>query len=387
MRVLYDGIVYCNPHPNYRAADASASSLTWSRLQSVSPALLCAFRVGQAKTSPDGELRLMLSHDLGRNWQSVRSPLGYLRTHDGPNLAGFQLGSDVSGLTVLAGARMWIAAPESSEWSGAAGGVVDADSVVTRVLPASDWDLPSCFDFRPAENEWAIPCGPPLSLGSNHWLLPMESHSRPLKSDWLRRYRAFTVRSSDGGVTWGNPLPSLNSDDGVLAYYDQRMERLASGRILTIAWVHDVKRDITISARAGWSEDDGRSWTAPHDLGILGGPINPLRLKDGRIFAVYNRRTAPTGVRCCLSEDDGLTWQTGEEIIIWDEARRAVTGERAAAAERRQTDAPLWGAMWGWTFGTPVSVQAPDETVLITFFAAGQDGVRAIRVVQLELGA
>ena len=31
--------------------------------------------------------------------------------------------------------------------------------------------------------------------------------------------------------------------------------------------------------------------------------------------------------------------------------------------------------MWGWTFGTPTAVQAPDGSVLVTFFASGFDGV------------
>lgn len=387
MRIAYEGVVYRNPHPNYEAAEASASSLCWSHLGSHQPILLCAFRIGQAKVSPDGDLRLMQSADAGRTWRIMPSPLARLRTTGAPNLAGFHLGSDRSGTNIVAGARMWIATPGSPDWNDEAGGVVDADAVTARAARAAEWDPPQCFDFRPGPQEWAIPCGGPLSLGSQRWLLPMESHYRPVRSDWLRRYRAFTVRSTDDGFRWSEPRPSLNGDDGRLAYYDQRMERLPSGRILSLAWVHDVVADRTLTARAGWSDDDGRTWSPPHDTGMLGGPLNPLRLDDGRILAVYNRRSPPTGVRCCLSDDEGRTWQTANEFVIWDEARRAVTGERATEPEGRDRDGPLWGEMWGWTFGTPVAVQAPDGTVIVTFYAAGFDGLRAIRVVQLDLDA
>jgi len=41
--------------------------------------------------------------------------------------------------------------------------------------------------------------------------------------------------------------------------------------------------------------------------------------------------------------------------------------------------------MCRWTFGTPTAVQAPDGSVLVTFFAAGFDGVAADRCVRLEL--
>ena len=41
--------------------------------------------------------------------------------------------------------------------------------------------------------------------------------------------------------------------------------------------------------------------------------------------------------------------------------------------------------MWGWTFGTPTAVQAPDGSVLVTFFASGFDGVTAIHCVRIDL--
>ena len=57
---------------------------------------------------------------------------------------------------------------------------------------------------------------------------------------------------------------------------------------------------------------------------------------------------------------------------------------RAAEQVRAPDDPSLWGTMWGWTFGTPTAVQAADGTLLVTFFAAGLDGVSAIRCVRVE---
>jgi hypothetical protein len=163
------------------------------------------------------------------------------------------------------------------------------------------------------------------------------------------------------------------------------MVSLPDGRILTMAWVHDVVDDVTLTARAGYSDDGGRTWGAPFDTRILGGPINPLGLADGRIVAAYARRTAPRGIRVALSEDDGRTWAVDDELVLWDEATRRVTGARASSRDVPDADVPLWGTMWGWTFGGPTPVQLPDGTIAVTFFAAGVDGVSAIRCVKLEV--
>jgi hypothetical protein len=71
--------------------------------------------------------------------------------------------------------------------------------------------------------------------------------------------------------------------------------------------------------------------------------------------------------------------------VLWDEGSRRVVGERAADRRRAPDDPSLRATTWGWTFGTPTAVQAPDGSLLVTFFGAGFDGVRATRCVRVEL--
>jgi hypothetical protein len=213
----------------------------------------------------------------------------------------------------------------------------------------------------------------------------MERHARSYVPDWLRRYHAFAVFSADDGATWADPIPTLNDPDERLAYYDQRMAALPDGRILTVAWVHDVVDDVTLTGRAAYSEDGGRTWGAPFDTGMLGGPINPTRLRDGRLLATIARRTVPRGIRVVLSQDEGRTWDVDHELVAWDEASRRVTGEVLRSRDRGEDEASLWGTMWGWTFGTPTPVQLPHGAVAISFFATGDDGVTAIRCVKIEV--
>jgi len=388
MRLVGEHLVYRNPHPNHRAIVASAPTLAWSRLGSYEPFLLAAFRVGQAKMSVDGRVLLRASHDGGATWQpvadEVAAPFADL-AGPGLNHAGVHLGASPDGTTVLMACRFFMVEPGDAEWDDDAAGVVGADCLAARAAPDGGWEPAAAYDFARHGDEWAIPCGPPLALGDGRWIFPMERHARAYVPEWLRRYHAFAVFSDDDGRTWSDPTPTLNDPDERLAYYDQRMVALPGGSVLTMAWVHDVVDDVTCTARAGVSEDGGRTWGAPFDTGILGGPINPVRLADGRILAAYARRTAPRGIRVALSEDDGRTWATDDELVLWDEATRHATGARASSRDVPDADVPLWGTMWGWTFGGPTPVQLPDGTVAVTFFATGVDGIPAIRCVQLEV--
>ena len=388
MRLVAEGVVYRNPHPNNRAIVASAPSLAWSRLGSTEPFLLSAFRVGQAKMSPDGRVLLRASRDGGTTWEPLPPPLddpfaGLPAPQ--PNHAGFHVGASAAGTTVLMACRFFMVDPGDPEWDDDAAGVVGADCLKADARPGGAWERVATYDFRRRADEWAIPCGPPVHLGGNRWIFPMERHARAHVPEWLRRYHAFAVFSDDDGASWADPVPTLNDPAERVAYYDQRMVTLSDGRILSMAWVHDVVDDVTLTARAGTSADGGRTWSEPFDTGILGGPINPIRLADGRLLAVYARRTAPRGIRGRLSEDGGRTWATDDELVLWDGAAGRATGARASSRDVPGAEVRLWGTRWGWAFGGPTAVQLPDGGVVVTFFAAGFDGLSAIRCVKLEV--
>jgi hypothetical protein len=383
--IVRAGWVYRNPHPAYRSVVAAAATASWGAVETSIPRLVCAFRTGQAKMSPDGVVVLRSSGDGGATWETVRSPFGS-DPEPGISLAGVHLGADPAGTLVLAAARMRIVAPEDPAWDDQATGIVDADTALCRAADGH-WEKPITLDFRRHPDEWAIPCGPPLALGDGRWIFAMERHAMVRVPDWLRRYHAFAAISNDDGRTWTHDRATLNDPEERLAYYDQRMTSLPDGRLLTMAWVHDVVDDTTLTARAGYSADGGESWSEPFDTGIVGGPINPILLRDGRILAVYNRRTAPTGIRACLSEDGGRTWCLEDEIVIYDEARREISGRRVVDADRVDSSDGLWDTMWGWTFGTPTPVELPDGTVAVTFFATGFDGVTGIRCAVLRPGS
>jgi Neuraminidase (sialidase) len=392
MRVIDETIVHRNRHPSYTPESYSATTVAWTRVGSAEPYLLAAFRLGSARMSPDGRIVLHASRDGGRTWSAVPSPLAgdAARTVGaepgrGPNLAGSQMGSSDDGTTILMAARMRMTEPGAPDWDDQAAGMVDADSVVVRAGPGGGWDAPVIVEGRHDAQGWSIPCGSPLALGAGRWLLPLERHARTTVPEWLRGYEAFTAWSEDDGRTWGRLTDALNDPERRVAYYDQRMVLLANGRVLSLAWVHDVIEDRTLHARAGSSADGGLTWSEPWETTLMGGPVNPVVLEDGRVVAMYPRRTAPTGVRASISEDGGRTWRTDEEIVVWDERVRRVTGEPSGGADVVARDAALWDAMWGWTFGQPMPVRLGPARVGVCFFATDPSGAPAVRFVTLEV--
>lgn len=397
MRIVDDQVVYANRYPTSRAEQYSGTTVCVSRAGSAEPYLLAAFRVGQARMSVDGRIGLAVSRDWGRTWQREAGPLegtidwpasdalGLLPGVAGTaSLAGAQMGADADGTTLLTAARMWLAEPGGAGWSDEAAGLLDADSVVARAPAGGPWETPVPIDGRRHADEWAIPCGPPVALGGGRWMFPMERHAKTHVREWLRGYHAFAGLSADDGRTWPELVPMMNDPERRVAHYDQRCCLRADGTIVSLAWAHDVIDDVTLPARVGFSDDGGRTWSAPAETGIMAGPVNPVTLPDGRIFAAYARRTAPTGVRCCLSEDGGRTWRTDRELVLFDEASGRVIGEPASVVDRVEADPSLWNTMWGWTFGQPMPVALPDGHVGVVFFAQGPDRVPAIRFLRLD---
>jgi len=378
VEILAEAIVDREAFPSFRTRVLSAPSLARS-----GDAVLAVFRTGSAKVSPDGRIGSRVSHDDGRTWSDAPGPFDGLdddRNHAGSHLGG----GDGRGGTILAiAARIAMTAPGMPGWDTDRAGIVDADAVLSRRDADGRWSTPVVVDARRHPDEWAIACGPAITLGGGVWLQPMERHDRSDRPDWQQRYHAFALRSHDDGRTWPDEMTMPNDPSGKLAHYDQRLTTAVDGRLLSFAWIHDVVDDRTLRARVAESADAGATWSAPTETTLHGGPINPITLSDGRVLVAYARREPPSGIRVAVSVDAEQPWTFDEEVELYDGVRRVVTGARGGRAATRDRD-PLWGSMWGWTFGSPCPVELADGTVLVVFFAMDEGGVYAIRSVRLR---
>jgi Neuraminidase (sialidase) len=171
----------------------------------------------------------------------------------------------------------------------------------------------------------------------------------------------WAIRSTDGGVTWSERVPTLvNSPHGPIQLADGRL--LYAGKDLwgqdervgfcessddgqTWRWLADItpregdkhteyhelhavetgdKRIIAQirnhnPANQGEtlqceSSDGGKTWTTPRSVGVWGLPSHLLKLRDGRLLMTYGHRRAPLGNQARVSTDHGRTWS--EPIVL-----------------------------------------------------------------------
>ena len=126
--------------------------------------------------------------------------------------------------------------------------------------------------------------------------------------------KLLATRSSDGGRTWRvvGEIPGPRVKDEETGRYDTVLNEnhaleLAPDKILCVFRGSRGQRNIHLTR----SDDGGRTWTVPEDLGVYGFPSYLVRLEAGPILCVFGDRTLPTrSIRAVLSDDDGATWDT-----------------------------------------------------------------------------
>lgn len=131
-----------------------------------------------------------------------------------------------------------------------------------------------------------------------------------------KHFHVYILFSSTGGKSWDPPVLVAKTPDR--AFGEPDIAEVAPGEIYCILRSHN-QGGYLYGCR---SLDGGHSWSVPEATPMCGGMATPghlLVLRDGRLLCTYHRRTAPFGIRACLSEDGGRTWKIDQEIVIRDD--------------------------------------------------------------------
>ena len=153
--------------------------------------------------------------------------------------------------------------------------------------------------------------GPVIQRTEGAWLMPMNRDIRQgaNTSPWI-------AISSDHGKSWS--FLAAYGEDVDLRFAENRILALPENQILSLV------RTQNGNFWQSHSPDGGQTWSPIRETPVpcLGSsPADLLLLQDGRILCTYgNRKRAPLGVRGCLSEDGGRTWNMKQEIILRDDA-------------------------------------------------------------------
>ena len=183
-----------------------------------------------------------------------------------------------------------------------------------------------------------------VDLGDGAVLMPMDGKlDEHARAEWV-------MRSTDGGDSWERHGIVTHETPG-LSFSELRILSLGGGRVL--AGMRTAEANFYVSH----SEDGGATWSAPEETPIYcrgSSPFDLIMLADGRVLATYGHRREPYGVRACLSEDGGRTWDIGNEVVLRDDG----------------LDRDM---------GYPSSVQLPDGSILTTYYWHHEDEIRHIR--------
>jgi hypothetical protein len=163
--------------------------------------------------------------------------------------------------------------------------------------------------------------------------------------------RAYSVISSDGGKTWGDPALIAADPEGKISFEEPGLTLTEHGHLVALIRAGEPGTyEYLYQAR---SKDLGRSWTNLHQTPMWGHPASVLLLEDGRLLASYGYRREPFGIRACLSEDHGMSWDIENEFVLRDDG-----------ATR--------------DLGYPCTAQLDDGSLFTVYYIHGEDGIRHI---------
>lgn len=133
-------------------------------------------------------------------------------------------------------------------------------------------------------------------------------------------------RSTDGGLTWSDRLPTPKSWETSLETptIHRVVDKRGKKRLIVFSGLYPIRMSV--------SEDDGKTWSELKAIGDFGGIVamgSVVRLKngdyvalfhdDGRFFRQDGKKTAFMTMYQTLSRDGGLTWSEPRELFKSDQ--------------------------------------------------------------------
>jgi hypothetical protein len=272
----------------------------------------------EAHVCPFGRVDMMVSHDSGETWQWPQTLIdGPIDDRDAGVVETAKETLLVTTFTSLAyepalrKMQAQQSAPGAVEserlrsWRLAHGRISDAQ----RKAELGEWLI------RSTDGGISWSARVPTIVNSPHGPIQL-SDGRLLyagKELWTEKQRIGVAESADDGATWKwlSEIPTREGDS-IVQYHELHAVETTDGRLI----VH-----IRNENKAGYGEtlqtessDGGKTWSAPHSIGVWGLPSHLLKLKDGKLLMTYGHRRAPLGNQARISSDHGRTWS--EPLII-----------------------------------------------------------------------
>jgi len=334
--------------------------------------VLVSYNLGQAFESEDLRIHLSRSTDGGRTWsdegrlgvpeigvgvsEGVKMVVvgdgtiaGLLQRHDRRELPGAGLThSETLGFV-----------PTRFETTGSSDGGRTWSEPVEVVPPIEgpEWEL----------------CAPITELSDGRWLL-ITSTWPNWQGHLPNGHQLVAFVSSDRGVSWPECLSVMSEPESeAVVFWESKIVEFSDGRLLAVAWCHDLPASSDRPNQYAISSDGGATWSRHRSTGLIGQTQTPLVIGDDRVLVVY-RRTDEPGLWLQDVRIEGDEWVNGSSRPLWGQSVEGTTNMGDSMAENFRT----------LRFGAPSVVRLDDGAVFFVFWCY-EDNVSVIRWFRLEL--
>ena len=176
-----------------------------------------------------------------------------------------------------------------------------------RVLPCSD-------DVGPASLT-----NPILRLPSGRLAVCVETNKHYHDtSNWMQR--VVYLYSEDLGQTWSRPHTVSQDPSAKIFYWDQRAAVDPQGRVIIFSWTYDRQTAKYQNVHRRISEDEGKTWPEPEDLGFADQPSRPAVLPDGRFVLAWVDRFGSRSIRARSAKFGIAPFVADSEVTIYEQS-------------------------------------------------------------------
>jgi len=363
------GVVYRNPDAHITSRHAYFPSA----IPLGDGEVLVSYNRGEAFEAEDLRVFLSRSHDGGRTWSNegrlgvpeipagVSEGAKLVRVGDGTIVGLFQR-HDRRGLP-----------GEGLTHSETLGFVPTRFETTTSIDGGRTWSEPVLVEPPIEGPEWEL-CAPVTELSDGRWLLITSTWP-----DWNGRlpngHQLVAFVSSDRGTSWPTCLSVMSEPESeAMIFWESKIVEFSDGRLLAVAWCHDLPASADRPNQYAISADGGATWTCHRSTGLVGQTQTPLVVGDDRVLVVY-RRTDEPGLWLQDVRIEGDEWVNGATRPLWGHSVEGTTDMGESMAENFRA----------LRFGAPSVVRLDDGAVFIVFWCY-EDNVSVIRWFRLELG-
>jgi len=365
IEILGTGLVYRNPKPHLRSLHAYFGSVAFLSESEI----LAAFDLGSAFEAVDVHPHLARSTDGGATW-SLEGPM-WPKDPDGRRSATCRISRTADGELVGVGALFDRSNPEEGLTNPATDGFTPMELILTRSSDGGrTWRGPFVVE-PPLEGPAFEVCATVRELAPDRWVIPV-SPWRGWNGEAPSGMKAVLLHSRDRGRSWPEYSVVMDRWSEQIVHWESKLVRLADGRLLAVAWVHDLKTGEDLPNHYAVSEDGGMSFSPPRSTEISGQTCTPFALPDGRILCVY-RRCDKGGLWARLARLDRDTWVNDFEAPLWGAGAELRRDEGKSAVENMQK----------LRFGFPCGTVLPGGEVFFVFWCY-EDCVSNIRWFRLR---